>query len=362
MLNETVAETVSDFGGVEERLRGYIEQLGDNAENNSERVRELSGMLQGEVDALASMANEAAGKLHSAMDGLRGNLGEIVEETGQQVAKVDAVRMSLTGQADQFVTSTETVFIRIGQIESKMMEQRANFAAAYDATLNRLEDSTISLGIRLQELGDRTDRVVKSLEGASSNVSRNSERLVEAAEEASSKSSTVSEIFRKHAENLSAAADKALEQTKLIRESDMEARRDAFLAAAKFVIESLHSISVDFVRMLDHEAPEKLWKAFAGGDTSVFTRRLVSNKDKIAIEKIKNMYEENSEFRLYVQRYIRQFEEVFSRAIGTDHGDLLSSTFMTSDIGKLYMALCQGIERQPLSDQDFEQVKAQGEA
>ncbi|MEM6902365.1 MAG: hypothetical protein AAF556_03910, partial [Pseudomonadota bacterium] len=152
------------------------------------------------------------------------------------------------------------------------------------------------------------------------------------------------------------------EQAKLIRDNDSEAQRDAFLAAAKFVIESLHSISVDFVRMLDDEAPETLWKSFAKGDTSVFTRRLVSSKDKIAVGKIKMLFEESSEFRLYVQRYIRQFEEVFGRAISTDHGDLLSSTFMTSDIGKLYMALCQGIDRQPLSDEDIENIPAQGEA
>ncbi|MBV6632655.1 MAG: hypothetical protein KI792_06440 [Alphaproteobacteria bacterium] len=361
-LNDTLGDALGEFGSVEERLRTYLDQLSEGAEGNTERLRGLGQALVEEVSQINDMADETVNKLNGALGELRSDLDGVLNQTNDQVSQLDSVRMSLSNQSNQFVTSTETVFIRIGQIENKMMEQRANFAAAYDATLNRLEDSTISLGIRLQELGDRTDRVVKSLEGASSSVSRHSEKLMEAADSASTKSSDVSDTFRRHAEALAEAAEKAMEQAKLIKDTDSEAQRDAFLAAAKFVIESLHSISVDFVRMLDDEAPEALWKSFASGDTSVFTRRLVSSKDKIAVGKIKMLFEENSEFRLYVQRYIRQFEEVFGRAISTDHGDLLSSTFMTSDIGKLYLALCQGIERQPLSDEDIEKMPAQGQA
>ncbi|MAE50297.1 MAG: hypothetical protein CMH27_00655, partial [Micavibrio sp.] len=44
--------------------------------------------------------------------------------------------------------------------------------------------------------------------------------------------------------------------------------------------------------------------------------------------------------RTYVQRYIRQFEELYEQATANDHGALLTSTFASSEIGKLYQLLC----------------------
>ena len=46
------------------------------------------------------------------------------------------------------------------------------------------------------------------------------------------------------------------------------------------------------------------------------------------------------EFRTYINRFIRQFEEVYEQAQANDHGELLSSIFASSDIGALYDVLC----------------------
>ena len=41
-----------------------------------------------------------------------------------------------------------------------------------------------------------------------------------------------------------------------------------------------------------------------------------------------------------LQRFLRQFEDMFEQASANDHGDLLSSTFASSDLGRLYVVLC----------------------
>jgi len=59
------------------------------------------------------------------------------------------------------------------------------------------------------------------------------------------------------------------------------------------------------------------------------------------VEKAREKFAKDNEFRTYVQRYIRQFEELYEQALESDHGALLSSTFGSSEAGKLYELLCQ---------------------
>ena len=137
-----------------------------------------------------------------------------------------------------------------------------------------------------------------------------------------------------------------------LKKREWRAQRDAFMTSAKFVIESLHSLSVDFTRLLDGEVSEKTWKKFNRGDVYAFTRRLISLGDKLPMEKIRAKYADDADFRTYVQRFIRQFEEVYHQARENDHGALLESTFVSSDLGRLYEILCQASGKEPVMVHD----------
>lgn len=96
---------------------------------------------------------------------------------------------------------------------------------------------------------------------------------------------------------------------------------------------------IDLTRIKDGEISEKTWKAFQKGDVSAFTRRLSGLTDQAAIDKARDKFAKDTEFRTYVQRYIRQFEEMYTQAQTNDHGAMLSSTIASSEIGKLYETL-----------------------
>jgi hypothetical protein len=137
-----------------------------------------------------------------------------------------------------------------------------------------------------------------------------------------------------------------MKQIDAIRDSEWKAKREAFMSSSKFVVESLHSLSVDVTRMLEGEIQEKTWKSYQKGDMYAFTRRLVEMGDKLPMDRVRDKYASDSEFRNYVSRFIRQFEEVYDQALTNDHGDLLGTTFMSSDIGKLYQLLCTATGRE----------------
>ena len=74
--------------------------------------------------------------------------------------------------------------------------------------------------------------------------------------------------------------------------------------------------------------------------------------DDLPVDKVREKFAKDNEFRTYVQRFMRQFEDVYEQAIANDHGDLLGSTFASSDIGKLYLLLCNAAGREPKLSRD----------
>ena len=56
-------------------------------------------------------------------------------------------------------------------------------------------------------------------------------------------------------------------------------------------------------------------------------------------------YEEDREFREQVNRYIHDFEAMLRRVLADRDGSPLGVTMLSSDMGKLYVALAQAIER-----------------
>ena len=56
-------------------------------------------------------------------------------------------------------------------------------------------------------------------------------------------------------------------------------------------------------------------------------------------------YHEDETFRKYVSRYVDHFEKLLAEANESDPENLLSSTFLSADVGKLYLLLARSVGR-----------------
>ena len=77
----------------------------------------------------------------------------------------------------------------------------------------------------------------------------------------------------------------------------------------------------------------------------MFTRRAVRLLDSGEAREILRHYEDEPEFRDQVNRYIADFETMLRRVLADQGGSALGITLLSSDMGKLYVALAQAIER-----------------
>ena len=139
-----------------------------------------------------------------------------------------------------------------------------------------------------------------------------------------------------------ARLDARVEEDRTAREWD---ERDSFARRASSLIESLNSVAIDIGRSLAPEVSETAWSAYLKGDRGVFTRRAVRLLDAGEQHAVATKYHADAEFRDGVNRYIGDFEAMLRAVLAQRDGAPMSVTLLSSDIGKLYVALAQAIER-----------------
>ena len=121
--------------------------------------------------------------------------------------------------------------------------------------------------------------------------------------------------------------------------------RESFTRRASALIETLHSAAIDLTRNLSEDVGDAAWAAYLKGDRGVFTRRAVRLLDGAEAGAIVDLYEADAGFRDAVNRYIHDFEAMLRTVLAQRDGSPLSVTLLSSDVGKVYVALAQAIER-----------------
>ena len=120
---------------------------------------------------------------------------------------------------------------------------------------------------------------------------------------------------------------------------------DSFTRQMALLTESLNSTAIDVAKILSNDVTDTAWAAYLKGDRGVFTRRAVRLLDTGEAKMIAAHYDEDSEFRTHVNRYIHDFEAMMRVLLSTRDGNAIGVTLLSSDVGKLYVALAQAIER-----------------
>ena len=111
------------------------------------------------------------------------------------------------------------------------------------------------------------------------------------------------------------------------------------------MLETLNSHAIDLSDALAAETSDSAWAAYLKGDRGVFTRRAIRTLDSGAARDIAALYAEDPAFRDHVNRYIHDFEAMLRGVLASRDGSPLGVTLLSSDMGKLYVALAQAIER-----------------
>ncbi|WP_176595206.1 MULTISPECIES: hypothetical protein [Sphingobium] len=332
-LDSSVRELDETFPAALQRFNGRIETsrtLLDSAAPEMERLEAISEALLGRTqeaeELLRGQGRRLTEWLESTQSGVDANR-ELVEKlrTALNNAHQDATRIT-EGAGPLLVTA----LLRVKDTADQAAER------ARQALSRAIPEAAQSLADASEEAMQRAigEKVTAQIEM----VAQVAEEAVKAAHQASDR------LTRQ----LLTIADTSASVEARIEEAERAAEdrdRDHFARRSALIIESLNSTAIDVSKILSNDVTDSAWSAYLKGDRGVFTRRAVKLLDAGESREIALHYDNDPEFQEHVNRYIHDFESMLRIILSARDGNALGVAILSSDMGKLYVALAQAIER-----------------
>lgn len=357
-LDETTAGHEQSVGALAERteaLRGGIERLSASiraqlshalteAGGHADHLVESTRAIQPEVEWVRDAARDASERV-SVTAALIGEqqqrfaslLDALAEGTGSAEERLVALSTSIAAareQAERLSTDTGPALVESmvqvreaaahaaerarEAIASVVPESAEGFSSAAREALERVVRETVEDQLRVVE-----SVATRAVDSARMATDRLTQQMLTLGQSATA--------LEQHIERQQAAA----------REQDSE----AFARRVALLIDSMHSAAIDVGKILSDEVDEKAWESYLKGNRGVFTRRAVRLLGGSESRAIRAHYESDREFQQSVNRYIHDFEAMLRRVLAERDGGMIAVTLMSSDMGKLYAALAEAIER-----------------
>lgn len=391
-----------------ERIDRALEELHASGSDRTQSLAASVSALHGSMDAMSEamrtgeqLARKVIGTSEDLLTALDASAREIDETLPEALARLDqriaASRQVVAGAKPELlalVTAAESTHDAIEAIADVVRQQRDTLAKTQASLLDTLAtggeqaaalgdivDETIETTRRFAEsaapqLVEALVRVRETANAAADHARETLASIVPDASEALEEASTtalrraidgaVRRQLGELAETTEAAVTAAaraserltqqmteLADTTAQLEARIEADRDArekadsdgFARRVSLLIEALNSASIDITKAFSAEVSDSAWSAYLKGDRGVFTRRAVRLLEPGETRDIARLYDEDAGFREDVNRYIHDFEAMLRQILALREGSPMGVTLLSSDMGKLYVALAQAIER-----------------
>jgi hypothetical protein len=277
-------------------------------------------------------------------------------------AEIDAAKSAMVALKLSLVEDTEGSLTRLQELRgslARLSEEAGTLAAGTRDTLREMlgaieiaiTDAFATLDSRAHErmlalAGNLGSEVVEMLERTLRNeTAATLSKLEQSAAHASGVGREAAIQLRDQLVKVNELTGNLEQRVTLARELAEEQINSDFARRMALITDSLNSAAIDISGALSSEVADTAWDAYLKGDRGIFTRRAVRLLDSGAVKKVAALYAADESFKTNVRRYIHYFEALLRQTLSTRDGHVLSVTILGSDMGKLYVALAQAIQR-----------------
>ncbi|KLE36071.1 hypothetical protein AAW00_03230 [Aurantiacibacter luteus] len=378
-LAERMAELDAEMQRMAAESRDAGDALGGAAQVLAERVEQSRAVLDSSGATIARLTDDSVRLLEiirSGSDHSQGALSDSIAEAERRLARFGNEAARLHGLIGEAATRGETL--------SAHVETARDTGAASLETLGALEERMAALAAESERLAERTGGELRAalgqlsgeatgaLEGLRDNqrevIAEIAERIAEdsrtriaeaihrnaseaiaeletAVARASASGAATTETLRSQLGEVDALAHNLEARVAYARERAEERVDSEFTRRMALITEALNSSAIDIAKAFENEVSDTQWTNYLRGDRGIFTRRAVRLLDKQESRAVAEVYDADGEFRETVNRYIHDFEAMLREVLSTRDGNSIAVTLLSSEVGKLYVALAQSIDR-----------------
>jgi hypothetical protein len=374
--NARLTQSVGILRDVTRELQGEIEQGNATSGQLIDRTHDMAEALTGvsaqfrevligalsEVEAQAGQTREAVKAVVPSMEAVQAAAALAAESMAESEASAARQRESLdvmiatvreaVGLADEKLQALGTTVSEADGAAARLVQETgpqlidalvrvreaANQAAnhAREAIVSVIPDSVAALADASRDAV--SEAVAEPVQDQIAEIAGASQRAMAVARQASERLTRQLLVM---SETAAAIEDRIAEDQAAREERDA----GAMSRRVSLLVEALNSTAIDVNKLLSNDVADTAWAAYLKGDRGVFTRRAVRLLDSGEAREVQRHYEDEADFRDQVNRYIHDFEAMLRRVLADRDGATLGVTLLSSDMGKLYVALAQAIDR-----------------
>jgi hypothetical protein len=359
---DTLAAQASTQDGALGSLAERTATLRENIERLSTDIRENVGMLIGDAQGSADRLAETTAAVRPEISWLRDATVEASErlattgvEIAQQHERFAALLSSVDGGVEDAQSKLAELASTLVKVEREATALSAETGPTLIASLVQVKEAAAHAADRAREAIEAAipeaagklsvetqaalEKVIReSVEERLRDIENVAARAVDSARAASDR--LTQQMFTLG--QTASALEAHIEQTsKEQREKDSE----VFAKRVSLLIDSMHSAAIDVGKIMADEIDDKAWNSYLKGNRGVFTSRAVRLIGGSETRAIRAHYESDPEFQRSVNRYVHDFEAMLRRVLAERDGGMIAVTLMSSDMGKLYAALAQAIDK-----------------
>ncbi|MBH5322716.1 coiled-coil domain-containing protein [Aurantiacibacter sediminis] len=378
-LSQRLAEIDTQIGAIASQGDITREELSESAALLGARISESRSMLDDSGTLISSLTDDSVRLLEIIRSSADHTQGALAEAVGQAEARLtgfgeEAARLhtliseaeergaTLAGHIETANTGGSATLEQLRDMESQVATLAAESERLAERTGSELREAlellAASSTTALEGLRDDQSSVLDDIAAKIASESR--ERISDAIK--ADAASTISELeaavvrasengrdtavgLRNQLAKLNELVTNLEQRVTYARDRAEEKVDSDFSRRMALITEALNSAAIDIAKAFDNEVSDTQWANYLKGDRGIFTRRAVRLLDKQDARSVAEIYGEDSEFRETVNRFIHDFEAMLREVLATRDGNAIAVTLLSSDTGKLYVALAQAIDR-----------------
>jgi chromosome segregation ATPase len=346
-----LAEKLSQSRAILEDGGAFLSHLTDDAVRLLEIIRSTSDHSEGKLSKSIEVAEARLSAFHAKAEELQQALGDAESKSASLSANLE----QSAGNTRESLERVEAIDTHLDNVTAKSRELAKQAREELQSAITQLEQASSDIFGNVQseqaeavrEIAERignsgSEAIERALQqGARSAIAE----LEEAARLADERGRATAIQLRDQLAKVNELAGNLEQRVAQARAKAEEQVDRDFTRRMAMITESLNSCAIDLSRAFDTEVSDTAWHSYLKGDRGIFTRRAVRLLNGHEVRGVCEIYEQDGDFREAVNRYIHDFEGMLRNVLSTRDGHSLAVTLLSSDIGKLYVAMAQSIER-----------------